>query len=37
MTEKMFFKTRLYFTGIVTIAIGSLLAWNHYHGGGAKS
>jgi hypothetical protein len=33
MTEKMFFKTRLYFTGIVTIAIGSLLMWNHYHGG----
>lgn len=33
MNEKMFFKTRLYFTGIVTIAICSLLAWNHYHGG----
>ena len=33
MNERMFFKTRLYFTGIVTIAICSLLAWNHYHGG----
>ena len=29
----MFFKVRLYFTVIVTIAIWSLLAWNHYHGG----
>lgn len=27
------FKIRLYFTVIVTIAIWSLLAWNHYHGG----
>ena len=25
--------TRLYLTGIVTIAIGSLLLWNHFHGG----
>ena len=33
MSEKVFFKTSLYFTGIVTIAIWSLLAWNHYHGG----
>lgn len=33
MNEKAFFKTSLYFTGIVTIAIWSLLAWNHYHGG----
>jgi hypothetical protein len=33
MTEKGFFKTSLYFTGIVTIAIWSLLAWNHYHDG----
>ena len=33
MNEKMFFKTRLYFTGIVTIAIWSLLAWDYYHGG----
>ena len=28
-----FFKIRLYITGIVTIAIGSLLLWNHFHGG----
>lgn len=28
-----YFRIRLYFTGIVTIAIWSLLAWNHYHGG----
>ena len=28
-----YFRTRLYFTGIVTIAIWSLLTWNHYHGG----
>ena len=33
MNEKVFFKTRIYFTGIVTIAIWSLLAWDHYHGG----
>jgi hypothetical protein len=33
MNEKMFFKTRLYFTGIITIAIWSLLSWNHFHGG----
>ena len=33
MNEKAFFNTSLYFTGIVTIAIWSLLAWNHYHGG----
>jgi len=33
MSEKVFFKTRLYFTGVVTIAIWSLLAWNYYHGG----
>lgn len=33
MNEKMFFKTRLYFTGIVTIAIWALLAWNYSHGG----
>jgi hypothetical protein len=33
MSEKIFLKTSLYFTGIVTIAIWSLLAWNHYHGG----
>ena len=33
MIEKGFFKTSLYITGIVTIAIWSLLAWNYYHGG----
>lgn len=33
MNEKLFFKTRLYFTGIVSLAIWSLLAWNHFHGG----
>ena len=27
------FKTRLYLTGSVTIAIWSLLLWNHFHGG----
>ena len=33
MVEYFSFKTRLYFTAIVTIAIWSLLAWNYYHGG----
>jgi len=33
MNEKTFSKARLYFTGVVTLAIWSLLAWNHYHGG----
>jgi hypothetical protein len=33
MTETTFFKARLYFTGIVALAIWSLLTWNHYHGG----
>ena len=33
MSEKVFFKTRLYITGIVTIGIWSLLAWSYYHGG----
>lgn len=33
MNENTFFKTRLYFTGAVTLAIWSLLAWNHFHGG----
>ena len=27
------FKNRLYLTGIVALAIWSLLAWNHFHGG----
>jgi hypothetical protein len=33
MSENTFFKTRLYFTGILALAIWSLLAWNYYHGG----
>lgn len=33
MTETTFLKVRLYFTGIVGLAIWSLLAWNYYHGG----
>jgi len=33
MNKRAFLKRCLYFTGIVTIAIWSLLAWNYYHGG----
>lgn len=33
MNEKIFFKLRLYFTGIIAIFMWSLLVWNHYHGG----
>ncbi len=33
MNEKTFFKIRLYFTAVVSVAIWSLLVWNHYHGG----
>jgi hypothetical protein len=33
MNENSLFKTRLYFTALVSVAIWSLLAWNHYHGG----
>ncbi len=33
MNGKTFFKTRLYLTAIVSVAIWSLLAWNYYHGG----
>ncbi len=33
MTKKTFFKRILYFTGIVTVGIWSLLMWNYYHGG----
>ncbi len=33
MTEKEFFRIRLYFTGFATLAIGALLIWNHSHGG----
>lgn len=33
MSKEMFYKTQLYFTAIITIAIWSLLIWEHYHGG----
>lgn len=33
MTKKQFFKTRIYFTAFATIAIGTLLTWNHFNGG----
>lgn len=33
MNEKRFFKIRLYFTAMVTVAIWSLLAWDHFNGG----
>ncbi len=33
MNEKTLFHIRLYFTGIVILAIGLLLVWNHFHGG----
>jgi hypothetical protein len=33
MKENTYLKIRVYFTAIVTLAIGSLLAWSHYHGG----
>ena len=33
MNEKLFFKVRLYFTAIVTLAIFSLLSWNYFHVG----
>ena len=33
MNNKQFFKLRLYFTAIVTLAMWSFLAWDHYHGG----
>lgn len=33
MDEPAFFKLRIYFTVIVTVAIGSLLTWNYYNGG----
>ncbi len=33
MTEKTFIKRRLYFTGMITICIWSLLLWNHFNGG----
>lgn len=33
MNEKQFFRIRLLFTGLITIAIWSLLIWDHFHGG----
>lgn len=33
MTKESFIKFRLYFTAIITMAIWSLLQWNHYHDG----
>jgi hypothetical protein len=33
MTEKEFFRNRIYFTGIASLAIGALLSWNYFHGG----
>jgi hypothetical protein len=33
MNEKMFFKTRIYFTVTITILIWLLLTWNYFHGG----
>jgi len=33
MDSKLFFRYRLYFTGIVTLVIWSLIAWDYYHGG----
>ena len=33
MTEKLFFIRRLYFTGLITVCIWTLLIWNHFHGG----
>ncbi len=33
MSKNGFFNASLYYTGIVSIVIWSLLAWQHYHGG----
>ena len=33
MNKNQFFKLRLYVTGVITIAIWTLIAWDHYHGG----
>jgi hypothetical protein len=33
MDEKYFFRTRIYFTATVSIAVWLLLVWDHYHGG----
>jgi len=33
MTQKTFIQIRIYFIGIITIGIWSLLLWNHFHDG----
>jgi len=33
MSKTTFFNVRIYFTALVSLAMWSLLAWNHYHGG----
>ena len=33
MNETTFFKVRIYFTGVITFIIWTLLAWSHCHGG----
>ncbi len=33
MSEKLFFKIRLYVTALVIVAAWVVLAWSHYHGG----
>lgn len=33
MNERNLYLYRLYFTGVITIAIWSLLVWDHYHAG----
>lgn len=33
MTEKSFLVGRLYFTGLLTVGIWTLLIWDHFHGG----
>ena len=33
MNEKLFFKTRVVFTALVTLAMWMLLLWEYYHGG----
>jgi len=33
MNKEAFLKMRIYFTVIVTVAIWSILLWDHYHGG----
>jgi hypothetical protein len=33
MNEKRLFRIRLYITGLITLAMWSLLVWQHFHGG----